>query len=161
MPPAAYPAPAVIRNQLNYATRHRALYKLITELMLVNAVNGGPADAPLGFLPPGAVLSSFGALIKLNAQFTGGGATSVGMTIGTAAAASLVATNFDVFGATASGLYVAATPGAERVSPGTHPNGGQQLVARFTPDAGHNLTALTAGSVEIMIPFHTPDTRYT
>lgn len=145
-----------LREGVSYDARHRVLYKLITEGDLVNAVNGASVDIALGSLPAGAVLSSFGALVKLNAQFTGGGATSVGMTIGTAAGPTLVATSFDVRGATASGLYVAMTAGAQKVVSA----GGQSIIARFTPDGAHNLTALTAGSVEVQIPFHTPDTRW-
>jgi hypothetical protein len=153
-------APQCIREEATFNARHRARYKLITELDLANAVNGGTFDVALGFLPPGAVLAS-GALVKLNAQFTGGGATSVGMTIGTSSSPAIIMATFDVFGGAASGLYVRGTAGPQVVSPGVHPSGGQNLIARFTPDAGHNLTALTAGSVEIMVPFHTPDTRYT
>lgn len=148
--------PRVIRGTVAFNACPRALYKPITEVMLSNAVNGGSFDVALGFLPPGAVLASTGPLVKLNAQFTGGGATAVGMTIGTAAAPTLLMTSFDVFGATASGSYVNGSPGAQRVVPA----GGQAIVARFTPDGSHNLTALTAGSVEVMVPFSVPDPKW-
>lgn len=136
----------------NRGARIRKLSKTITEADLVNASNGGAFDVPLGFLPPDAVLVAGPPKIKLTTQFTGGGATSVGVTVGTAAAATLVATNFDVFGGTASGLFVDMTAGAQRVAPA----GGQQLVARFTPDGAHNLTALTAGACTIEVYFSVP-----
>lgn len=140
------------RELASYNARARALYKLILETDLVNAVNGGTFDVALGFLPPGTILNASGAMFKLNTQFTGGAASAVGVTVGTAAGPTLVATSFDAFGATASGLYVRGTGGAEVVVPA----GGQQIIARFTPDGAHNLTALTAGSLEILVPFHLP-----
>lgn len=147
------------RVNVNYATMVRKFAKTILESDLTNAVNGGFQDVPLGFLPPGSVLIA-PPNIALAAQFTGGGATSVGLTIGTAAAPTLVATNFNIFGAAASGLFVAMTLGAQRVTPGVHPSGGQNLIARITPDASHNLAALTAGSLSLEVYFCSPDATY-
>jgi len=120
------------RQVITYNARFRKLVKAIGETDLTNAVNGSPQDIPIGFLPPGVVMTTPPNL-QLLAQFTGGGATSVGLTIGTAAAPTLVATNFNIFGAAASGLFVPMTQGAQVVSPGTHPTGGQNLIARITP----------------------------
>ena len=135
-----------------FAARIRKLYKLIVEGDLTAAVNGTAQDIALGTLPPGAVLMRTAPAVKLNTQFTGGGATSVGMTIGTAAGPTLLATNFDLFGGTASGLYVLATAGAQIEVPST----GQAIIARITPDAGHTLLALTAGSVEVAVYYCVP-----
>ena len=157
--PAQYSCPRVDREVVTYDARLRKLVKAIVEADLTQAVNGTAQDIPLGFLPPGAVLFAAPNL-QLIAQFTGGGASSVGLTIGTAAAPTLVATSFNIFGAAATGLFVAMTRGAQIVSPGTHPSGGQQLVARITPDGAHNLAALTAGSLVLEIYFCAPESRY-
>jgi hypothetical protein len=148
--------PRVIRENVSFDARYQKRVKAITEAMLANAANGGVFDVPLFFLPPGAVLLKAPA-VRLITQFTGGGATAVGVTIGTAAAPTLVMANFDAFGAAASGLYVNGTPGAQVEAPA----GGQNLIARFTPDAGHNLTALTAGSLELAVFFSAvPDAKW-
>jgi hypothetical protein len=136
-----------------WRARIRKLYKLIVEGDLTAAVNGTAQDIALGTLPLGAILLKPPSL-KLNTQFTGGGATSVGVTIGTAAAATLLATNSDIFGGAASGLYVSMTPGAQIEAPTA---AGQAIIARITPDAGHTLLALTAGSVELAIYYCVPD----
>jgi hypothetical protein len=157
--PAPYPCPSVDRQAVTFDARLRKLVKTIVDADLTQAGNGAFQDLPLGFLPPGAVLFTAPS-IALNAQFTGGGATSVGLSVGTAAAPTLVATSFDIFGSAATGLFVAMTRGAQRVVPGVHPSGGQQLVARITPDAGHNLTALTTGSLVLEVYFSNPESRY-
>ena len=128
------------------------LRKRIVEADLVNGVNGGTFDVSLGYIPADAVLVAGPPKIKLTTQFTGGAAASVGVTVGTAAAPTLLATSFDVFGGTANNLYVDMTAGAQRVVPA----GGQQVIARFTPDGAHNLTALTAGECTIDIYYAVP-----
>ena len=157
--PAPFPCPSVDRQAVTYDARLRKLVKTIVEADLTQAGNGVFQDVPLGFLPPGAVLHP-GPNLALAAQFTGGGATSVGLTVGTAAAPTLIATSFDVFGSAATGVFVAMTRGAQRVVPGVHPSGGQQLVARITPDGAHNLAALTAGSLVLEVYFVNPESRY-
>jgi len=146
--PAARPIPRVIRESFTYGLRFQKRAKLITEADLVNAVNGGVADVPFAFLPPNALMCR--TAVKLNAQFTGGGASAVGVTIGTSASPALIMASFNVFGSAASGLFVAGAAGPQVESPSAN---GQSLIARFTPDAGHNLSALTAGSVELAIYF--------
>jgi hypothetical protein len=146
MPPA-YPCPSVDRERLTYGVRARKLYKLITEADLTANVNGASQDIALGTLPLGAILVRAPA-VKLNTQFTGGGATSVTLSIGTAAAPTLIAAAFNIFGSTANGLYVAMTPGPQVEAPTA---AGQAIIARITPDAGHTLLALTAGSVELAV----------
>jgi hypothetical protein len=135
-----------------YAARVRKLYKLIVEGDLTAAVNGTAQDIALGTLPLGAILVRAPA-VKLNTQFTGGAASAVGLTIGTAAAPTLIMTSFDIFGATASGLYVAGTAGAQVEAPTA---AGQAIIARITPDGAHTLLALTAGSVEVAVYYCVP-----
>jgi hypothetical protein len=147
--------PGTAREALAYGARARKFSRQILEVELTNAVNGGAQDIVLGNLPEGAVLSPARNL-KLNAQFTGGGATSVGLTIGTAAAPALVAASFNIFGGAASGLFVAMAQGAQRVVP----VGGQTLIARITPDGAHNLAGLTAGSLVLEVYFALPESRF-
>jgi hypothetical protein len=135
-----------------YAARVRKLYKLIVEGDLTANVNGTAQDIALGTLPLGAVLLRAPA-IKLNTQFTGGGATTCTLSLGTAAGPTLLATAFDIFGAAASGLYVPMTAGAQVEAPTA---AGQAIIARITPDAGHTLLALTAGSVEVAVYYCVP-----
>jgi hypothetical protein len=149
MPPA-YPCPAVDRERLTYGVRARKLYKLIVEGDLTANANGASQDIVLGTLPPGAILMRVPAAVKLNAQFVGGGATSVTLSIGTSASPTLVATAFNIFGSTASGLYAAMTAGAQVEAPAGNV---QQVIARITPDAGHTLLALTAGACEVAVYF--------
>lgn len=141
----------LVREITSYNARVRKLYKAIVEADLTAAVNGTAQDIALGFLPPGAVLLC-APNIALVTQFTGGAASAVGLTIGTAAAPTLVATSFDIFGAAATGLFVPMTLGAQRVSPA----GGQALIARITPDGAHTLLALTAGSLALEVYFSLP-----
>lgn len=148
--------PRVIRENVSFDARYQKRVFTISESQLVNVANGGSFDVPLFFMAPGAVLLKPPA-VRLITQFTGGGATSVGMSIGTVAAPTLVMTSFNVFGSTASGLYVNGTPGVQVEAPAS----GQNLIARFTPDAGHNLTALTAGSLELSVFFSAvPDAKW-
>ncbi len=142
------------RGLSSYAARVRKLSKTITHADLTNAVNGTAQDIALGNLPAGSVLVG-PAAIKLTTQFTGGAASAVGVTLGTAAAPTLIATNFDAFGATASGLFVRTTQGAQQQAPA----GGQDIVARFTPDGAHTLLGLTAGELTVEIYYLSPDAR--
>lgn len=124
---------------------------------------GASVDVPLGAvlaglagqqqpthrLPAGALLVN-APVLKLDTQFTGGGVTSCGVTIGTAGSPTVLATNFDVRGSSASGVFVDMTRGVWRVVPaGADP----LIVCRFTPDGGHSLSQLTAGSCTIEFVF--------
>jgi hypothetical protein len=147
------------------AQRIRKLTRVITFADLASGtVNGASVDIALGLqlaglagqqqpthrLLAGAVLLQAPAA-KLNTQFTGGGATAVGVTIGTAASPTVIATSFDVRGGAASGLFVSMAQGTWRVVPAD-----SLIIARFTPDAGHALSLLTAGSVELSVYFAGP-----
>src|SRR6187397_1242929 len=111
--PKEPPAMGFEDDDKNRGARIRKFSKTIVEADLVNAVNGSAVDIAIGFLPPGAIVIGTAPKMKLDTQFTGGGATAVGVTVGTAAAPTLLATNFDAFGATASGLFVDMTAGAQ------------------------------------------------
>lgn len=141
-----------VRDLRSYGSRLRKFVKTIGEADLTAAVNGTAQDIALGTLPEGAIMPIPPSL-KLSTQFTGGGATSVGLTIGTAAAPTLLATNFDILGGTASGLFVAMTQGAQVVAP----SGGQSIIARITPDGSHQLVNLTAGALTLEVYYQVPD----
>lgn len=141
-----------VRQLKAFNARLRKFTKTILEADLTAAVNGTAQDIAIGTLPEGAIMPIPPSL-KLTTQFTGGSASAVGLTLGTAAAPTLLATSFDIFGGTASGLFVAMTQGAQVVAP----SGGQSIIARITPDAGHTLLALTAGSLALELYFQLPD----
>jgi hypothetical protein len=108
-----------------------------------------PSALASGLLPARAM--PYAVLITLTTQFTGGGATAVKVDVGGTVVDALVK-QFDAFGAAAAGAQYdqnAGTPPASKTMPTIM--SGQQLGARFTPDAGHNLAALTAGSITIEV----------
>lgn len=79
-----------------------------------------------------------------NANFTGGGATSVTLSVGGTGTTDVV-NAADVFG---------GGTGNRHGTLGPNPNGnlgGQQLNAIFTPDGAHNLAALTTGTTTITV----------
>jgi hypothetical protein len=155
-PPLGFEEQQVI-NDARLTRRRRT----ITFADLVSGVaNGASVDIPLGLvlaglagqqqpmhrLPAGALLVN-APVIKLDTQFTGGGVSAVGVTLGTAGSPTVVATSFDVRGS-AVGPYVDMTRGIWRIVPAD-----SLIVARFTPDGGHNLSQLTAGSCTIDFVF--------
>jgi hypothetical protein len=141
-----------VRELRSFGARLRKFVKVIGEADLTAAVNGTAQDIALGFLPEGAIMPIPPSL-KLTTQFTGGAASAVGLTIGTAAAPTLLATNFDIFGGTASGLFVAMTQGAQVAAPAS----GQSIIARITPDGAHQLVNLTAGALTLEVYYQVPD----
>jgi hypothetical protein len=78
--------------------------------------------------------------------FNGGGASAVSVDVGTSGDVNALIATADVFGAAVDG-------GPATMPLGVRPNktfaAGGQLIATFTPDAGHKLSLLTAGSVVI------------
>jgi hypothetical protein len=139
------------RENRAFASRLRKLSLVITEAMLTSAVNNTPQDIALGTLPAGAVVT--GRSVKLGAYFTGGGATTCTMSIGTAAAQTDIMTALNVLDTTVLNKPLQGTAGAAPL--GSY--GGAAIVARFTPDATHNLAGLTAGSVEVEVYYSVPD----
>lgn len=133
-----------------FNARVRKLTKTITHADLTAAVNGTAQAIEIGTLPPGAVLT--GKAYKLTTQFTGGSASSVGMTLGDTDDVDRILTTADVLGGTA-GAFVNGTAG---VAAG--PFAAATVVnATFTPDGAHTLLGLTAGSVTVEIYFAVPD----
>lgn len=112
---------------------------------LTQASNGVAQSINLGrVLPADAFI--LGRTIRDVTPFSGGGVTAVGMDIGGTDADAIVAGE-DVLG---------GGSGDRQGTSGANPNGkfgGQQIAARFTPDASHNLDQLTAGSVTIDVLF--------
>lgn len=141
------------RSLAAYGARVRRFRKTIAEGDLVNAVNGSAFDVVLGALPSNAYVVSHS--IKLTAYFTGGGATTMTCSIGTAAAPTDIMTALDVFSTTALNKPLQGTLGAAPRGE----MGATNLVARFTPNAGANLSALTAGSCVIDVLYLVPDDR--
>jgi hypothetical protein len=140
-------------NRLNkaYNSRIKKLTATILKAALTAATNGLAQTIALGPVPAGAVLMS--VAVRLNAQFTGGGATSVGMTIGDGVSATHIATNFDVLGGTVTTSFVKPTAGTVA---------GPYVAADtinliFTPDGAHQLVNLTTGSIDVEVDYFVAD----
>jgi len=108
-------------------------------------VNGASAVVNIGAALP-ANSRIVGADFRALTPFTGGGATSVGIAVGTSGDPEAIVAEADVLTAAVDGGPSAITPG---VRPWKTFASGGQLIATFTPDAGHKLSELTAGSVVI------------
>lgn len=121
----------------------------ITHADLTTAANGTAEAENVGIaLPAGARV--IGCDVLLTTQFTGGAASAVTLSVGAAGATTALINAFDAFGSTAGAAYAAGASAA------TRPRGvfsSTQLIATFTPDAGHALLGLTAGSVTITVDF--------
>lgn len=139
------------REVAAFAARMKRFTKRITEADLTAAVNGTAQDIAIGTLPPNAVV--LGRSIKIATYFTGGGASTMTCSIGTAAAQTELMAALDVFSTTATAKPLQGTAGAAPIGEYS----GVSLVARFTPDAGHTLLALTAGDLTIEIFYAVPD----
>lgn len=135
------------RQNRAFAARIRKLSKTITHADLTAATNGLEQNIALGTLPPNAIV--LGRAFRVGAYFTGGGATSVGMSIGTAASPAAIMAAANVFDTTALNTWLSGTSG---VGP-TAPYSSAALVAQFDADASHTLLALTAGSIEVEVYF--------
>ena len=113
---------------------------------LTNAVNGHAQAINLGaVLPESAVVLA--SEVNIATLFSGGSATAVKLDIG-GTTATAITNQADVFAGAATGKLSLAT--------GSHVRGhfgGEQLVATFTPDAGHTLDGLTAGDLTITVWF--------
>lgn len=113
---------------------------------LTSAVNGEAQEINIGAgLPENAVVLAHD--VDIGTLFSGGGATAVKLDIG-GTTATAITSQADVFTGAATGKLSLAT--------GSHVRGhfgGEQLKAKFTPDAGHSLDGLTAGDLTITIWF--------
>lgn len=133
-----------------YQGRVRKFSVTITEPMLTNAVNGSPQSIKIGDVPAGATVLAVS--FRLTAQFTGGGASAVGMTIGdTQGGVSRLGAGINVFGGTVTPVLYGppTTPG---VLAGPYA-ASDTINAIFTPDGAHNLAALTTGSVDVEVVY--------
>lgn len=123
------------------------LKKTVTVLEgdLVSAVNGASAAINVGTALP-ANARIVGVDMRAETAFSGGGATALKCDVGTAGDVDALVVQADLFAAVVDG-------GPPAVPAGARPNktyaAGGQLIATFTPDAGHTLTGLTAGAVTI------------
>src|SRR5258708_521859 len=116
----------------------------IGEALLTQAVNGTAQAINIGTaLPANAVV--VGHEVNIATLFSGGGATAVKLDVG----------GTDVQGVVKQqDVFTGATTGKTSLRTGNSPQGtvsAQQLVATFTPDAGHTLLALTAGSLTVTV----------
>ena len=136
-----------------YNSRVRKLAKTVLRSQLTNAVNASPQSIPIGGLPPNATVLQ--VAFKLNAQFTGGGATTVTATIGdTAGGVSRYGSGINLLGGTVGTVFIPpTTPGNFA---GANP-AADTVNLTVTPDAGHNLAALTTGSVDVEILYTVGD----
>lgn len=117
---------------------------------LTSAVNGAAQSINLDAVLP-ANARIVGADARAYTPFTGGGATAVTLDIGTTG-------DLDAIVAAANVLAAAVDGGPSTMPRGIRPNktfvtAGAQLLATFTPDGGHNLAGLTAGSITIDVWF--------
>lgn len=115
----------------------------VGEADLTNAVNGSPQAINIGAVLP-ASARILGCELTANTQFTGGSVASVTLSVGGTGTTDVV-NAADVLG---------GGTGSRHGTFGPNPNGnlgGQQLVATFTPDGAHALSALTAGATTITV----------
>lgn len=119
---------------------------IVTEADLTDAVNGEAQAVNVGaVLPANAVVLAHE--VNVATLFSGGGATAVKLDVGGTSSTAIV-NQMDVFTGAATGALSPRT--------GAHAQGkfsAQQLVATFTPDAGHTLAGLTAGSLTVTVWF--------
>jgi hypothetical protein len=113
---------------------------------LTDAVNGEAQAINIGATLP-ANARIIGVDLHDYTPFTGGSASAVALDIGTSGDVDAIIDGADVFAAAVDG-------GPATIPAGIRPNktfvsAGAQLLATFTPDGGHTLLALTAGSIII------------
>jgi hypothetical protein len=129
------------------ATKQGLLAKVTQRIQhsdLTDAVNGEAQSINIGAaLPANAIVLEHE--VKVDTLFSGGGASAVKLDVGGTVATAIVS-QMDVFTGAATGSLSPRT--------GAHAQGvfgGQQLAAKFTPDAGHTLLGLTAGDLTITV----------
>lgn len=140
----------------SFAARNK-VYELdfsFADFAALAATNGLAATLNIGsLLPAGAVIDSYAVLV--HAYFTGGGATTCTLQVGVAGALGDVFSGHNLLSTTTLDKWLqGATPGVQAVGPAF---GGLQLVATITPDAGHQLKLLTAGSAKVVVYYSVPD----
>lgn len=139
-------AEAVALAEAGVALQKRTL--TVGHADLTDAVNGEAQSINIGAALP-ANARILGVDLRLATPFTGGGAATVVLDIGTAGDKDAIVAAADVKSAAVDGE--ASTRPA-----GIAPNkllSAAQLLATFTPDGAHTLDGLTAGSVVIDVLF--------
>lgn len=117
----------------------------IGEAALTDAVAGEAQAINIGTALPANALV-MGVRATLTTQFTGGAVSAVVLDVGYAGSTESVMKDLDVFGSVAAGAQY--TDGST-AKPKPVAASAKQLIATFTPDGGHALSALTAGSVKV------------
>jgi hypothetical protein len=112
---------------------------------LTDPDNGDAQAITLGTIPANSVVLY--RRIKTSIAFSGGSIATLGIEVGIGTNADQFLTSFDGLAA------VSATNFAESTTAATPTTAAFDVVATFTPDAGHNLAALDAGSVDIWVYF--------
>lgn len=110
---------------------------------LTEATNGAYQNVALLTVPAGCAVEK--VRVKHSTAFSGGGATSVTVQIGTSGTADRFAGELAVSQSVGDGAMVVSEPMEMPVGSST------PILARFTPDGSHNLAALTAGSLTVVI----------
>ncbi len=111
--------------------------------------NGAAVSVNIGTTLP-ANARIVGVALKLATPFTGGSASSVSLDIGTSGDDNAIVAGADVLAAAVDGQASTRPAG---IAPDRHYASGGQLLAKFTPDAGHQLANLTAGSITIDVTY--------
>lgn len=114
--------------------------------LAAGTVNGAAVSVNVGAaLPANARILS--VALRLATPFTGGGATSVALALGTTNDLAAIVSAANVLAAAVDGQASTLTPGK---APGKlFATAGAQLLATFTPDGSHALSGLTAGSITV------------
>jgi hypothetical protein len=143
----------VFKGNVSFDSRIRVLRKRVLESDLVNAVNGSPVSIAMRpeSLPAGAVI--LGRSINVATLFTGGGATSVVLTVGYPTQLGAVA-SLEVNNTTATGKSLQGAAGASPAGPAL---ASQVPQLTFTPDGAHNLSGLTAGDLTVELYYSVAD----
>ncbi len=142
------------KGNKSYRHRMRKFQFALTEALLTAATNGLKQTIKIGDLPLDAMVL-FAPAVNLATQFTGGSASAVGLSVGNTASDTAYMTSFDIFGGTASGVYVR---GAAGVAVAAGPLAAADVCNLvITPDGGHTLLALTAGACTVEVYWCIPD----
>jgi len=136
------------REKRAYAARILVLATTIGHADLTDTDNGDDQSIELGTLPEGAIVLGYD--VEIVTPFSGGSVSTLALDIG----------EEDDPDSIAADISAMAAAGLKKGTAGARPDGaygGKTLVANFDPDGGHNLAALTAGSLIVSIYYAKPD----
>lgn len=117
----------------------------ITHADLTDDVDGEAQAITVGTLPTGAVVLF--STITLTTQFTGGSVSAVAVDLGWSGSTEILMKDFDALGSAASGAVY--DTGATAVAYLPRLASAKTILATFTPDGGHDVEDLTAGSLTV------------